>query len=93
MLFSIVIPYFNGYKTINRCIESIYSQGLDSRLFEIIIVDDASTDNISSNHADRLTNAISGGVIYESFTTISTSAKVEPEIPALRTQKGIMCYS
>lgn len=61
MLFSIVIPYFNGYKTINRCIESIYSQGLDSRLFEIIIVDDASTDNISSNHADRLTNAISGG--------------------------------
>ena len=61
MLYSIIIPYFNGYKTIDRCIESIYSQRIDSKKIEIIIIDDSSTDNISSKHADKLTNTHIGG--------------------------------
>lgn len=63
MLYSIIIPYFNGYKTIDRCIESIYSQRIDSKKIEIIIIDDSSTDNISSKHVDKLTNTHIGGVI------------------------------
>jgi glycosyltransferase involved in cell wall biosynthesis len=42
MLFSIVIPYYNGQATIKKCVDSIYRQGLGKEDFEIIIVDDCS---------------------------------------------------
>ena len=41
---SIIIPCYNATKTINRCLNSIYSQGLDERDFEVICVDDCSND-------------------------------------------------
>lgn len=44
MLLSIGVPIFNGEKTIKRCLESLISQkGIDD--YEIICVDDGSTDN------------------------------------------------
>ena len=40
---SFVIPVYNDSNYIDKCIECINNQGLDS--FEIIFVDDCSTDN------------------------------------------------
>lgn len=44
---SIIIPVYNGAATIGRCLDSIYSQGLESNHFEVICVDDCSTDTSS----------------------------------------------
>ncbi|MCC8147937.1 glycosyltransferase family 2 protein [Akkermansia sp.] len=41
---SIVIPVYNGEDRISRCLESIWSQGLEPGSYEIICVDDCSTD-------------------------------------------------
>ncbi len=40
---SIIIPMFNGERYIRKCLNSILSQSL--RQFEVIIIDDGSTDN------------------------------------------------
>lgn len=42
---SIVIPVYNGELVINRCLNSIWTQGLDESTFEVICVNDCSTDN------------------------------------------------
>jgi len=42
---SIIIPVFNVEKYIHACLESIYCQGLDERCFQVIIVNDGTTDN------------------------------------------------
>ena len=41
--YSIIIPVYNSEKTINKCLSSILCQ--DTRLFEVIIVNDGSTDD------------------------------------------------
>lgn len=45
MQLSIIIPTYNAIKTLPRCICSIYSVGLQESDFEVIVVDDCSTDN------------------------------------------------
>lgn len=42
---SIVIPAFNAEKYINRCIDSIVGSDLKDEIFEIIAIDDSSTDS------------------------------------------------
>ena len=42
---SFIIPIYNGQSTIKRCIDSITRIGLSENQFEIIVVDDCSTDN------------------------------------------------
>lgn len=42
---SIVIPVYNASKVIKRCLESIWSQGLLDDEYEVICVDDCSTDD------------------------------------------------
>lgn len=56
---SIVIPVYNGSETISRCLDSIWSQGLNENEYEVICVNDCSTDNtmeiisrIQQNHAN-----------------------------------------
>lgn len=41
--FSIIIPIYNGYEYIHRCLDSIINQTFTS--YEVILVNDGSTDN------------------------------------------------
>lgn len=45
MFLSIVIPVYNASQTIERCLNSIWIQGLPEDNFEVICVDDGSQDN------------------------------------------------
>lgn len=45
MLLSIIIPVYNGARTIARCLNSITNQNVNPTDIEIIVVDDCSTDN------------------------------------------------
>ena len=54
---SIVIPVFNGSNEINICLNSIYSQGMSPEQFEVICVDDCSTDStveVIEDYANRM---------------------------------------
>ncbi len=42
---SFVIPAYNVEKYIERCLNSIFSQNVDESLYEVIVIDDGSTDN------------------------------------------------
>ena len=42
---SIIIPVYNVEKYIRLCLESIFRQGIDEDLFEVIIVNDGTKDN------------------------------------------------
>lgn len=52
--FSIVVPVFNGAATIARCVESLLSLDYPRDLFEIICVDNASTDDTAAQLQDFL---------------------------------------
>lgn len=57
MKLSIIIPVYNAADVVCRTLDSIYSQGLDPREFEVICVDDCSTDNtpkVLEEYAQRL---------------------------------------
>lgn len=45
MEISVVITNFNYGRYLGRCVRSVLSQSLDSRLYEVVVVDDASTDD------------------------------------------------
>ena len=46
MLLSVIVPVFNGEKTIKKCLLSIINQ--DYKELELIVIDDGSTDNTAS---------------------------------------------
>lgn len=46
---SIIIPVYNRDNIIRKCLDSIAKQSLDQNLFEVIVVDDCSTDNSVEN--------------------------------------------
>lgn len=45
MLVSFIIPSYNSAQTVKRCLDSIYALSLKPTEFEVIFVDDCSTDN------------------------------------------------
>lgn len=45
MLVSFIIPSYNSASTVTRCLDSIYALPLEQSEFEVIFVDDCSTDN------------------------------------------------
>ena len=69
-LVSIIIPVFNAEKSLARCIRSILNQSFNKDLYEIILLDDASTDNSSliwssmSNELIVLANKTNRGLPY-----------------------------
>lgn len=54
ILLSIIIPMYNSEKHITQCVESCYGQGLEENNFEVVIIDDGSTDNSASIVNDML---------------------------------------
>ena len=42
---SVIIPCFNHEKFIGRCLRSILDQSLNKKDYEVIVVDDGSSDN------------------------------------------------
>jgi glycosyltransferase involved in cell wall biosynthesis len=46
-LLTVIIPVYNGADKITNCLDSIYQQGLNEEMFEVICVDDSSADNTS----------------------------------------------
>lgn len=42
---SIIVPIYNVEEYVRPCMESLFRQGLDEECFEIIAVNDGSTDN------------------------------------------------
>ena len=57
MLVSVIITAYNYARYLERAIRSVQDQSLDSRNYEIIIVDDASTDEttvVLENYADSI---------------------------------------
>ncbi len=45
MFLSIIVPVYNTSEYLSRCIESLFKQGLNEGDYEIILVNDGSTDN------------------------------------------------
>lgn len=45
---SIIIPVYNGEKSIGRCLDSVLALGLPSGSLEVIVIDDCSTDQTLS---------------------------------------------
>jgi len=51
--YSIIIPHFNGYRTIDKALDSVYRQTYDN--YEVILVDDCSEIRIPIEPHDKLT--------------------------------------
>lgn len=45
MIISFIIPVYNTGTFLERCVNSILNQGIDTSMFEVIIINDGSTDN------------------------------------------------
>ena len=56
LFLSIIVPVFNVEKYIRPCIESILKQGIDEKLFEIIIVNDGTKDKSLEMISDIIAN-------------------------------------
>jgi len=53
VLLSVIIPLYNCKQFLERCVNSVYNQGLNNSEFEVIIIDDGSTDG-GGELADQL---------------------------------------
>lgn len=61
MLVSFIVPAYNASKTIIRCLNSIYTLPLKADEFEVILIDDASTDDtvsIVNDYAETHNNIV-----------------------------------
>lgn len=59
MKISFIIPAYNSSNTIIRCLDSIYSLHLTDNEFEVIVIDDCSTDNsvqLIKHYAEKHSN-------------------------------------
>ncbi|GEN76609.1 glycosyltransferase family 2 protein [Chryseobacterium hagamense] len=63
-MISVIIPMYNAEKTIRTALDSIKAQTVDSRMFEIIIINDGSTDG-SKKEVDSFIQENPGlGILY-----------------------------
>ncbi len=59
MTLSIIVPIYNTQQYLEKCISSLYLQNLDEKDFEVLLIDDGSTDSsfaIANNWAGRKSN-------------------------------------
>lgn len=64
MLLSIIVPVYNVEKYLERCIDSLVAQDIDINDYEIIMVNDGSTDN-SKAIAEQLVNKYPHVILYD----------------------------
>ena len=60
-LLSIIVPIYNSEKWLPKCLESLVNQDIDSKEYEIILVNDGSPDNsrvIAIEYAEKYSNII-----------------------------------
>ncbi len=84
LLFSVIVPVYNGEKYLEQCIESVLKQTIND--FEIIIVNDGSTDS-SSDICNRM-------AIDDSRITVihqSNSGPLVARKTAIENAKGDFC--
>ena len=65
MKLSIIIPAYNAERYIEKCITSCEKQDLDKGLYEIIVVDDGSTDGTKKSVSElqsRFSNILTSAV-------------------------------
>lgn len=70
---SIIVPVYNVEKYIRPCLESIFKQGISDDDFEVIIVNDGSTDNSMEMIADIISNLKNISVINQSNLSLSVA--------------------
>ncbi|MCQ2335973.1 MAG: glycosyltransferase [Paludibacteraceae bacterium] len=59
IILSIIVPVYNVNKYLCKCLDSLLCQDLDIKTYEIIVVDDGSTDDsgiIADNYAQKFSN-------------------------------------
>lgn len=66
MKISIIIPAYNTEKYVYKCLTSVLSQDLSEEEFEIILVDDGSSDNTSKLACDILAEKKNKKIIFQS---------------------------
>jgi glycosyltransferase involved in cell wall biosynthesis len=72
---SIVVPVYNGARTIGRCIESLLAQNYPRELFDIIVVENGSTDDTVQ--------------VLAAYTHVVTVLRSEERGPAAARNMGI----
>lgn len=82
LLISIIVPVYNLEAYISKCLESIYNQNLDKTLYEVILVDDGSSDNTEEIVGHYINNY--DNLIYIKQKNLGVSAA---------RNKGISCSS
>lgn len=58
-LFSVIIPAYNEQKYIENCIKSILNQNFDKNLYEVVVVNNASTDETAKIARDTGATVVS----------------------------------
>lgn len=59
---SFIIPSYDSAQTVRRCLDSIYSLPLEQEEFEVIFIDDCSTDN-TVEEVERIKSKVEGNLI------------------------------
>lgn len=70
---SIIVPVYNVEKYVRSCIESIFQQGLEESRFEVIIVNDGSTDKSMEVIADIIEQHSNISVINQENLSLSVA--------------------
>lgn len=70
---SIIVPVYNVEKYIRPCFESIFRQGLDESIFEVIIVNDGSTDRSMEMIEDIISQHHNISVIEQENLSLSVA--------------------
>ena len=73
MLLSIIVPVYNVEKYLRKCVDSLLAQDLSSEEYEIILVDDGSTDQCGMICDEYATNHTSVRVVHQQNGGLSTA--------------------
>lgn len=82
ILLSLIVPIYNMETYLERCLDSILRQGLDEEEYEVILVNDGSTDNskyiceryVANHHNFRLIDQPNSGVAVARNTGIDAAS-------------------